>query len=81
VLLATVFVAAAAGNTCGLHVRDVSNCKHEISTKVGNFSDASIMLVVLSHHSVFYLDGKVIAIPTTEITMIAAQKVIPGIAW
>ena len=73
VLLVIVFVAGAAGRTFGLYVRDVSSYKHEIWTKAEKLVNAKLILM-LSHHSVLYLDEKVIAIPTTEITKIVGQE-------
>jgi hypothetical protein len=67
-----VFTLGILGATYGYYVRDVSTNFTQVTTKNETFEKAKVIMF-LSHHLAFVSEGRVIVIPTADLTKAVSQ--------
>lgn len=61
------------GRTAGLHVRDVRSNQHDITINDIELSNAKIIMI-LSHHSIFYVGKDIIVAQTAQVNKIITKS-------
>jgi len=72
-MVAVLFAAGFFGRTMGLNVRDVDPNRYEVWLKQSKILDAKVVML-LSHHSIFLVEGQVVVVPADEITRIVSKS-------
>jgi hypothetical protein len=68
-----IFILTSVGRTTGLHVRDVMSYQHNISINGNELSNAKIIMI-LSHHSIFYVGKDIIVAQTAQVNKIITKS-------
>ncbi len=68
-----VFALSIFGQTFGYYTRDMSGFKHDVFLKDRELKDAGVIMIT-THHSVLYIDGKVIIAPSADVSQIVSKS-------
>ncbi len=78
-VLGTLIGVSIIGHSCGLYVRDLSEMRHDVY--VGNgVLRAQRIVMLLSHHSVFFKDGSVTLVQSADVKRIVSTPAVAAVS-
>jgi hypothetical protein len=72
-LLVLIITVTALGTLTGEYVKTVNKKRYSVSLRDNSIIADAIVVMLLTHHSIFYVDKHVVLIPSTEIKKISAN--------